>query len=184
MLKMEGKDIVLTVLEREDCRRIWQDNEYDFAHPGEDFNIGHSVEKADQWFEEIQRLQGDRNVRLGIFLRDGTVIGDVALQDIDRMNRSCSVGMGISRLEYRSKGYGGQALALILRLAFEHMGLERVTADTLATNPGARRSLERAGFVLEGIQRQAVYLGGRRIDRLNFAMLREDYDRLINHPEC
>ncbi len=183
MLKMEGKDIVLTVLEREDCRRIWQDNEYDFEHPGEDFNIGHSVEKADEWFEEIQRLQGERNVRLGIFLQDGTVIGDVALQDIDRMNRTCSVGMGIARLEHRAKGYGSQALTLILRLAFEHMGLERVTADTLATNPGARRSLEKAGFVLEGVQRQAVYLGGRRIDRLNFAILRDEYDRLFNHSE-
>lgn len=47
--------------------------------------MGLSPEKADDRFEEIQRDQRVRHVRLGIFLNDGgRVIGDVALQDIDR----------------------------------------------------------------------------------------------------
>ncbi len=104
MLKLQGNDIYLALLEREDCKTIWNDFEYDFDNPTEELSIGHSDEKAAGWFEEIQKLQGDVNVRLGIFLNNGSVIGDVALQNIDRVNRKCSMGMGIAKLENRSKG--------------------------------------------------------------------------------
>ena len=57
MLKLLGNDIYLTVLSREDCKTLWNDSEYDFNIPAEEFNIGHSDEKAQQWFDEIQRLQ-------------------------------------------------------------------------------------------------------------------------------
>ena len=94
-MKLQGKDIYLAMLEREDCRILWNAYEFDFQVPAEEFNIGHSDEKAADWFEEIQKLQGDRNVRLGIFTKDGRVVGDVALQDIDRVNRNCTVGIGM-----------------------------------------------------------------------------------------
>lgn len=174
-MRLEGKDIVLDTLEREDCRTLWRNTEYDFDHPTEPLNLGHSVEKADAWFEEIQREQGSRHVRLGIFAHGVGVIGDVALQDIDRVHRCCTLGMGIAKLEHRCKGYGSQAVALMLRHAFQDLGLERVSARTLEGNLAARRSLERSGFVLEGIERKAVYLGGEKCDRFCYAMLREEY---------
>ena len=135
-MRLHGNDIYLDTLEREDCRRLWQDTEYDFANPTEDLNLGHSIEKADQWFEEIQKLQGRQNIRLGIFLKDGTPIGDVALQNIDMRNHRCSIGMGIAKISNRGKGYGQQALALILHYGFGYVGMERITANTLEMNQG------------------------------------------------
>ncbi|MCE5258935.1 MAG: GNAT family N-acetyltransferase [Chloroflexi bacterium] len=175
MLKLQGKDIYLATLERADCRKIWVDFEYDFDNPSEPLNIGHSIEKADGWFDDIQKAQGKQNVRLGIFLNGGTVIGDVALQDIDKENRCCSVGMGIAKLENRSRGYGKQAIKLMLQYGFYHLGLERITANTLETNIGGRKSLEQSGFVLEGTERKAVYLNGEKLNRLNYAILKEEY---------
>ena len=142
------------MLTREDCRALWEDFEYDFSCPAEEFRIGHAPEKADLWYDEIQRLQGERNVRLGIYKNDGTVIGDVALQDIDRVNRCCSVGMGMAKLENRGQGYGQEAVKLMLAYGFDHLGMERITANTLAINAGARRSLEKCGFVPEGTERR------------------------------
>lgn len=97
MLKLQGNDLYLAALERSHCKTIWNEFEYDFEHPSERLNIGYSDEKADKWFDDIQKDQGSRHVRLGIFLNDGTVIGDVALQDIDQTNRCCSIGMGIAK---------------------------------------------------------------------------------------
>lgn len=178
-MKLQGKKIYLTVLEREDCRKLWKDNEYDFEHPTEEFNIGHSVEKADEWFEEIQKCQGNRNVRLGIFLNDGTVIGDVALQDIDRKNRKCSLGMGIAKIENRANGYGREAAKLMLDYGFGYLGMERITANTLEMNVGAQRVLECCGFTLEGRERRAVYLNGKKYDRLCYGILAEEYAELV-----
>lgn len=175
MLKLQGETIYLTALERADCRKLYEDAEYDFANPTDILYIGHSVEGADKWFDEIQSAQSKTHVRLGIFLNDGTVIGDVALQDIDRQNRSCSIGMGIEKLEYRNRGYGKQAVALMLEYGFCNLGLERITANTLDVNISAQKSLERTGFILEGRERKAVYFGGVYHDRLNYAILAEDH---------
>jgi RimJ/RimL family protein N-acetyltransferase len=102
MIRLNGKNIYLSALGREHCRTLWNDFEYDFDNLTEPLNIGHSISKADTWFDDIQREQGKKHVRLGIFLNNNIVIGDVALQDIDWKNRSCSVGLGIAKKEYRT----------------------------------------------------------------------------------
>jgi len=175
MLKLQGERIYLSVLERKDCKELWESFEYDFENPSEPLNIGHSVEKADDWFNEIQKLQGNKNVRLGIFLNDGTVIGDVALQDIDCQNRSCTIGLGLHKIENRNKGYGTEAVKLMLDYGFNHLGIERISANTLEINNFARKSLEKLGFVLEGREREAVYFGGKKYDKHNYAILASEY---------
>jgi len=174
-MKLKGENIYLAMLERKDCKTLWNDFEYDFDNPTEEFNIGHSDEKADDWFDDIQKLQGNRNVRLGIFLNDGAVIGDVALQDIDRVNRKCSVGIGIAKIENRSKGYGREAVKLMLGYGFKYLGMERITANTLEMNIGAQKVMERLGFMLEGRERKAIYLNGNKYDRLCYGILKEEY---------
>jgi len=175
MIKLQGENLYLAVLERNDCKKLYEDFEYDFDNPVEPLYIGQSVEKSDEWFDEIQKLQGKENIRLGIFLNDGTVIGDVALQSIDEKNRSCSVGMGMAKIETRNKGYGKEALKLILDYGFNNFGMERITANTLEINISAQKSLEKSGFILEGRERKAVYFGGKRYDRLNYGLLIEYY---------
>ena len=175
MIKLQGESIYLAVLERGDCKKLYEDFEYNFDSPAEPLYIGQSVEKSDEWFDEIQKLQGKENIRLGIFLNDGTVIGDVALQSIDNKNRSCSIGMGIAKIENRNKGYGKKAVGLILDYGFNNLGMERITANTLEINISAQKSLEGLSFVLEGQERKAVYFGGKRYDRLNYGLLAEEY---------
>ncbi len=177
MIKLEGKNIYLAALERENCARLWKDYEYDGEAMTEIMNIGNSVEKADEWFEDIQKKQGKVHIRLGIFLTDGTVIGDVALQDIDWKNRSCTVGLGIARLSNRSKGYGSEAVSLLVEYGFNNIGLERISAQTLEQNIGAQKSLTKCEFIKEGIEREAVYFAGKRWDRLNYAILRDEYSK-------
>jgi len=175
MLKLLGESVYLAVLEREHCKKLWDDFEYDYDSMSETLNIGHSNSKADLWFDEIQNDQGNKNIRLGVFLSDGTVIGDIALQDIDWKNRCCSIGLGIAKIGYRSKGYGTEVIKIIIEYGFNNIGLERISANTLEQNKGAQRSLEKSGFILEGRERNAVYLLGRKWDRLNYAILLEDY---------
>ena len=175
MLKLQGKQIYLAVLERTDCTKLFEDDEYDFNNPTEILHIGNSIEKANEWFDEIQKIQGKTNVRLGIFLNSGAIIGDVALQNIDTQNRSCSIGVGIAKLTNRNNGYGKEAVRLMLNYGFNHLGMERITARTCETNISAQKSLERVGFVLEGKERKAIYMGGKRYDKYNYGILAQEY---------
>jgi RimJ/RimL family protein N-acetyltransferase len=178
MVKLQGKRIFLKVLERADCRKLYEDYEYDFNNEVEPLipsEIGMSVEKSDEWDEEIQKLMGTTNVRLGIFLNDGTVIGDVALQSIDYKNKVCNIGMGIQKVENRNKGYGQEAVKLMLQYGFRQLGMERIEANTSERNISAQKSLEKTGFVLEGKQRKAVWYDGNRYDWYNYGILRNEY---------
>ncbi|MCL2405470.1 MAG: GNAT family N-acetyltransferase [Defluviitaleaceae bacterium] len=178
MTKLQGERIYLSALERNDCKKICMDNEYDFDNPVESTLFGWSVENSDEWFDEIQRLlKSDVNIRLGIFLNDGTVIGDIALQSIDRINRSCSIGIGIAKIENRSKGYGTEALRLILAYGFSNQGFERISASTTEINVPSQKMLEKQGFVLEGRERKATYFMGKRFDNLNYGFLVDEYNR-------
>jgi RimJ/RimL family protein N-acetyltransferase len=175
MVKLQGELVYLATLEREDCKKVWEDTEYDFGYATETFIIGRSSANADEWFNDIQKQQGKENIRFGIFLPDGTVIGDIALQDIDWKSRSCSLGYGLTKLEYRNKGYTTDAVKTILRHGFCYHGFERISASTQEQNIGSQRVLEKCGFTLEGRERKANYLAGKRHDRLIYGLLIEEY---------
>jgi len=176
MVKLQGEKIYLATLEREHCKKLWTDTEFDFSLPQtEIFRIGYSAENSDTWFDEIQKAQSKQHVRLGIFLPCGTVIGDMALQDLDWQNRSCTIGYGLSKLEYRRNGYTTDAAKTILQYGFCHMGLERISATTQEQNISSQRVLEKCGFTLEGRERKAEYYGGKRYDRLIYGLLAEEF---------
>jgi len=179
-MKLHGKNIYLAALEREDCKTLYKEQEYDFDNPMTDVGFGYSVESSDSWYEDIQkRLEAGTCVRLGVFTKGGEVVGDIALQDINWQTRSCSLGMNIPKAANRNKGYGKEAVGLILKYGFDIMGLERIWARTYETNPLGQKSLEAAGLVLEGVARKSAYQFGRRIDEYYYAMLVEEW-RIMN----
>lgn len=64
----------------------------------------------------------------------------------------------------------------MLDYAFDQLGMERVEANTLSLNIAAQKSLEKLGFMLEGVQRKAVYIFGKKADRMMYAILKEEYN--------
>ncbi|MCL2573697.1 MAG: GNAT family N-acetyltransferase [Defluviitaleaceae bacterium] len=175
MLKLQGERIYLAALEREDCKTLLENLEHDFGNPMETLDLGFSLENYDEWFEKVQkRLKGGTHVNLGIFLNDDIIIGDVALQRIDKTNRSCTLGMGFAKVEHRNQGYGTEAASLMLKYGFYNLGLERIWATTLEHNILAQKMMEKLGFRLEGIKRKAVYFCGKYIDEYHYGLLKEE----------
>lgn len=113
-------------------------------------------------------------------LADNRLIGDGGLFDVDWVNGDAEVGLGIGECDYWSKGYGTDAMRLLLRYAFTELNLHRVTLTVLAANPRARRSYEKSGFVLEGIQRKQSQYAGQRIDEVYMGILRSEWERITD----
>lgn len=64
---------------------------------------------------------------------------------------------------------------LMLNYGFKYLGLERITANTLDVNIGTQKLLSRCGFTLEGRERKSVYLNSEMHDKLNYAILKEEF---------
>ncbi|MBN1579760.1 MAG: GNAT family N-acetyltransferase [Anaerolineae bacterium] len=171
MIELCGEKVVLRTLEREHCRELWKAYEPAEPLPTEPLNPGLSVEGADKWFEDIQAQQGKQQLYLGVFTHDGRLVGDIQLSNIDWRQRTASVGLGIARQADRRHGYGIDAALTLLDYAFQHLDLVRVSAATASYNAAAQRVLEKCGFVPEGREREAIYCGGRRWDRLVYGLL-------------
>jgi len=108
-------------------------------------------------------------------LTDNHTIGAIGLDGVRWSNGDAFVGIGIGERGYWGKGYGTDAMRVILRFAFMELNLHRVSLDVFEYNPRAIRSYEKAGFKHEGRVRQALHRDGRRWDVLFMGILREEW---------
>ena len=90
------------------------------------------------------------------------------------------VGIGIGERAHWGRGYGTDAMDMLLRYAFAKLNLARISLEAFAENPRAIRSYEKAGFTLEGTQRQWARRDGRRNNVVVMGILREDYLRRLS----
>ncbi|WP_063274530.1 GNAT family N-acetyltransferase [Amycolatopsis keratiniphila] len=105
---------------------------------------------------------------------DRAHIGDLALNDIDEDNRSAAFRIALNGPEFFGKGYGTEATRLVLDYAFGVVGLHRVSLEVFDYNPRAQRAYEKAGFVREGLQRDALWWDGEWHDVVTMAVLKTD----------
>lgn len=105
---------------------------------------------------------------------DGRAVGSIALilgEDVYR--RSAELGYWLGRPFWR-QGIMSAAVREMCILGFETWDIVRIHAEPYARNAGSRGVLERAGFVLEGIQRSSVCKNGEILDSCIYARLREE----------
>lgn len=108
---------------------------------------------------------------------DGNVIGEIGLHDW-RNRRAGSASFGVSILDpnYLGKGYGREAINLLLDWSFRIMNYRRIHLQTLASNERAVRCYRSCGFVEEGRLRQDEYYNGAYDDVLVMGILREEWE--------
>ncbi len=121
------------------------------------------VEKGEAYDFAIRTLDGDRPV------------GEVRLDGI-RWNRGDTfVGISLGDRNDWNKGYGTDAMRLVVRYAFLELNLHRVSLSVFSYNPRAIRAYEKAGFRIEGRVRNALHREGQRWDEIFMGVLRNDW---------
>ena len=89
--------------------------------------------------------------------------------------RNAWIGIGLGEREYWGQGYGTDAMRVLLRFAFTELNLERVTLNVFAYNERAQRSYLKAGFTIEGRQRERLRRGNQRYDSISMGLLRDEW---------
>lgn len=107
---------------------------------------------------------------------DDRLIGKAVIEWIDWTNGNGWLRLGLGAAEDRRKGYGSQALRLLLRFAFAELNLFRVTALVPEYNTGAERLFRSFGFVEEIRRRKALNRDGALWDLISFGLLRSEWE--------
>lgn len=107
---------------------------------------------------------------------DGQYIGDCALMGLDNPHGTAELGIVIGDRDYWNRGYGREAIRLLLHYGFHYLGLRRIALTTHVKNPRAIRCYLACGFVEEGRPRKAIWVEGEYVDLVNMSILKEEWE--------
>ncbi len=102
-------------------------------------------------------------------------VGVTAFHRMDMISRSTVFSIIIPDNENWGKGYGSDATELMVEYGFDILNLNRIQLHVFAENIRGINAYEKAGFLREGLLRQAMYHNDRYCDFYIMAILREDY---------
>lgn len=112
----------------------------------------------------------------GIFLRTGgDFIGEVSLGSVQRGPfQSANVGYWIDA-SHAGQGYMPEAVAVILRYAFDDIDLHRVEAAIVPRNDRSRRVAEKLDLRDEGTSARFLQIRGEWEDHVRYAITSEEW---------
>ena len=108
---------------------------------------------------------------------DDRLIGRAAIQWIEWANGNGHIRLGIGAAEDRGRGYGTQALRMLLRFAFAELNLFRVTAQVPEYNEAALALVKKFDFIQEVCRRKSLERDGRRWDLYVFGLLSDEWQK-------
>ena len=134
-----------------------------------------TMEEQVSWFKN---LNNDNTIRYAICDKKkiDIIIGTIVISRIDWKNRSCSIDIKISNKK-QGRGYGKNAIFLVEKYIFNELNMNRIAINILETNYSSRRVFEKCGFMIEGIQKQAIYKNGKYNSLMNYAILKKDFKK-------
>lgn len=104
----------------------------------------------------------------------GEFAGTIQLRDINRRARRSLFSI-VLKPSAQGRGYGTDALRVLLRFAFDELNLHKITLVVYEGNEGGRRLYEKVGFQYEGTLREQVYRQGHYHDQLVYSILASEF---------
>ena len=113
-------------------------------------------------------------------LDDDAPLGVISLMSVDLVNRTAVLGIFIGEPSELSKGYGSEAIRLILDYGFNTLGLHGVKLDAYAFNERALACYRKVGFKEYGRRREATFKHGKYYDIICMDILENEFRELYN----
>lgn len=173
----KGEKVTLRPMKQEDVAR-----QHEFDQDVEIFGLDCSVPRAST-LEGIRAqyenfTKSDDNIAAFAIEADGKYIGSISLMNLKNRNGNFELGVGIGDRDYWGRGYGRDAVKVMLRYGFHYLGARRIELTTHAKNERAIRCYLACGFVEEGRPRKVLWIEGEYVDLVNMGILYEEWAAL------
>lgn len=162
-LKPEDAQALLAIFSDQEVMRYWNTAPWT------------SLDDARGFIRESTRAaECQESLVLGIVLQaTGQVIGKCMLFNYDPGSKRAEIGFGIGH-PYWGQGFVSEAGRALLTYGFDTLGLRRIEAEIDPRNISSGRTLERLGFVKEGLLRQRWEINGVVSDSALYGLLSSD----------
>ncbi|MCX8129609.1 MAG: GNAT family N-acetyltransferase [Clostridia bacterium] len=169
-----GKDIYLSYLTTDDSKLMleWINTREDVL-----FNSAYKPVHETQhkhWFEKTTS-SNEAYIFAIRTIENDALIGNCQLCSVNSIYKSAELKIRIGEEAQRGKGFGTQAVKLILKFAFDDLNLNRVYLNVFESNIRACDTYLKCGFVKEGVLRKAAYIDGKYVDTIIMGILKEEF---------
>ncbi|WP_204345467.1 GNAT family N-acetyltransferase [Psychroserpens algicola] len=161
MKTLQGEHIYLRALEPEDLEFIHEiENNQDIWEisntitPYSKFLIKQYLDHAHKDIFEVKQL------RLVICNYEDVPLGMIDLFDFDFKHRRAGVGVLIKDVENRQKGYGKEALELLINYCKMHLDLHQLYCNISEDNTMSLKLFKNHGFEIVGLKKDWNFVNG------------------------
>jgi len=128
-----------------------------------------SLWEEDEW---IKSQKSNKNGEYNFAIEDiktKRYIGGCGIQNVNWLTRVATVGIMIGDKDYLGKGYGTDAMKVLVKFIFQDMNIRKIRLSTFSFNIRAQKSYEKCGFKVEGILKDEVFKDGKYYDEIVMA---------------
>lgn len=158
MITLKGPHIYLRALEPEDLEFIHaienDESVWEISNtqtPYSKFLIKQYLENSHKDIYEVKQL------RLVISSYDNEALGMIDLFDFDFKNRRAGVGILVKESSDRQRGYGREALQLLINYSFTHLNLHQLYCNISEDNQASIKLFTNQGFEIIGLKKDWMY---------------------------
>lgn len=171
--KLIGERIYLSPRSMEDAEKYteWMNDFQTTDYTGRSHQIM-TIEAEKKYLEE---KINEEAVFAIVDSNEDKLIGTVGLHQINHLKRKATLGIFIGDEEYRGKGYGTEAIRLILDYGFNYLNLNNIKLDLMEFNERALACYKKCGFKEYGRRRKCEFINGKYYDTIEMDILSEEF---------
>jgi RimJ/RimL family protein N-acetyltransferase len=173
--KIDGKKVTLRPLRQSDVTQVYVDwlNDEDVNRYMESRHTQWDLESVREYVRVHEGL--DQAYLLAILYND-IHVGNIKILYDDFRNGVMSVSFFIGEKQYWGKGLANEAISILSNFAFENLNAQKIMGWTYQENYGSAKALMTAGFQLEGILREHVFLNDNcKTNVMQFGFTKTDW---------
>jgi RimJ/RimL family protein N-acetyltransferase len=180
---LRGEKVHLAAISKDDLPTYhkWFSNPEFLRLLSGDVAMPKTVENETEWYESASKSKDEYVFGIRA-LDDNRLLGNCSIFDIAYASRACMVGIYIGDPDNWGKGYGSEAMNILVRFGFMELNFNRMELNVFSYNPRAIKSYEKIGFVQEAVIRESLYRDGTYHDIHVMGILRRDWMAKY-HPE-
>jgi len=167
--KLIGKRVYLSPINTEDLETYtrWL-NDYEVSRNLDLFSQMISLTNERKTLEQMT----SEGQHFAIILAESdTLLGNISLNEVNPIRRTATLGLFIGEADSRGKGYGAEAIRLIVDYGFKTLNLHNIMLNVNSDNKQGIACYKKVGFREFGRRREAVFVDGKYVDNLYMEIL-------------
>ena len=115
-----------------------------------------------------------------VTLDNNELIGNCGLTSVNLIHRTAEAGIFIGNKNYWNKGYGTEAMNLLLDYGFNLLNLNNIMLRVYSFNKRAINCYKKCGFKEIGRRREATIIGNKKYDQIYMDILASEFKGKIS----